>query len=56
MAKFGDNYRAGKGSTSCPLCLDGHSDSQQESFNCYAVTSQIRIDCEYQSLFKEAFQ
>ena len=51
MARFGDNYRGGRAHVSCPLCLTGHLDSQEESFHCMSITSQVLIDCEYKSLF-----
>ena len=50
---FGENFRGGRGSVLCPICLS-HLDSQEEGFNnCKFITDQIRTDCSYKDLYSE---
>ena len=51
MARFDENYRAGKEETQCPLC-ENHKDGQRESFHCPAITKAIKVEEDYEDIFK----
>ena len=50
MAPFGENFRKGKSSTSCPLCLS-HVDAQEKSFSCPTLKRLISIKGNYEDIF-----
>ena len=52
MAPFGENFRAGRESVTCPLCST-HVDSQVMSFMCPAIRKNINIDCDIQDLYTD---
>ena len=52
MAKFGENYRAGRDSVLCPLCKN-HKDSQEESFRCTKVRDKIKVEDKYDEIFDD---
>ena len=54
MAPFAENFRAGKISSPCPLCLS-HLDSQEESFNCAVLKKVLDIRGKYSDIFKSKF-
>ena len=50
---FGENYKGGRQSVLCPLCM-GHKDGQLESFTrCDFITHRIRIRGQYEEIFNE---
>ena len=50
MAPFGENFRNGKSSTNCPLCLS-HVDAQEKSFSCPTLKRLISIKGNYEDIF-----
>ena len=52
MAKFGENYRAGRDSVLCPLWKN-HKDSQEESFRCTKVRDKIKVEDKYDEIFDD---
>ena len=50
MARFGHNYRSGRGFVNCPLCLN-HNDSQEKSFLCESIRNKIDIKQNYNDIF-----
>ena len=54
MAPFGENFRAGRINSLCPLCLS-HLDSQEESFNCRALKNLLKIRGRYSDIFTNNF-
>ena len=50
MAPFGENFKAGKFSSVCPLC-SAHIDSQEESFTCSALNKMLQIRGKYSDIF-----
>ena len=50
MAPFGENYKAGRFSSTCPYCFS-HIDSQEESFKCSALNKMIDIRGKYEDIF-----
>ena len=54
MAPFGENFKAGKFSSTCPLCFS-HIDSQEESFNCAVLNKIMQIKGTYAEIFSGNF-
>ena len=52
MVPFGENFRAGRESVTCPLCST-HVDSQVMSFMCPAIRKNINIDCDIQDVYTD---
>ena len=50
MARFGENFRSGRGSVICPVCRS-HNDSQDNSFTCKVITNKITIKGNYKDIF-----
>ena len=50
MAPFGENYKAGRFSSTCPYCFS-LIDSQEESFKCSALNKMIDIRGKYEDIF-----
>ena len=51
MANFGETYRGGRNLVTCPLCDNGHPDSQERSFECKKVKSVLNIQDSYETIF-----
>ena len=54
MSPFGENFKAGKFSSTCPLCFS-HIDSQEESFNCVVLNKMMQIKGTYAEIFSSNF-
>ena len=55
MAEFGENFKGGRKSVECPLCLS-HPDTQQKSFFCPKLTNEINIRGTYDNIFDASSQ
>ena len=51
MANYSENYRGQAGPKPCPLCGQ-HLDSQSMSFQCQTVRQSVKIEGNYQTIFK----
>ena len=54
MSPFSENFKAGKFSSTCPLCFS-HIDSQEESFNCAVLNKIMQIKGTYAEIFSGNF-
>ena len=54
MTPFGENFKAGKVDSFCPLC-QSHRDSQEESFNCLALRKMVDMKGKYSNIFDNKF-
>ena len=52
MERFGENFRGGAGSITCPLC-NTHPDNQEFSFQCPVIRKEIEIEGNISDLYKE---
>ena len=52
MSPFGENFKAGQQTTSCPFC-HSHVDSQEESFNCSKMKELVNIRGRFSDVFRE---
>ena len=52
MANFGENYRGGAYSTTCPLC-NLHLDNQEMSFQCPIIRNMIKVEGNISDIYKE---
>ena len=52
MANYGENYRGGAYSTTCPLC-HLHLDNQEMSFQCPIIRNMIAIEGNISDIYKE---
>ena len=50
MAPFGENFKGGKDTPLCPLCL-AHPDTQEESFQCEKICKLIEVKGNYSDIF-----
>ena len=55
MARFGDNYRSGRGFVICPIC-QSHSDNKENSFHCKYILKAINIKGKYENIFNPVGQ
>ena len=55
MARFGDNYRSGRGFVICPIC-QSHNDNQENSFHCKYILKAINIKGKYENIFNPVGQ
>ena len=52
MEKFGENYRAGRGPVSCPLCSN-HLDNLEMAFQCPVIIKEQTIKGKPEDIYKE---
>ena len=53
MEKFGDNYKAGRETVLCPLCMK-HKDDEEESFKyCKVVEERFGVSGCFESIFDD---
>ena len=51
MEKFGENYKAGRETVLCPLCMK-HKDDKEESFKyCKVVEERFGVSGDFESIF-----
>ena len=52
MAKFWENFKGGRPPEPCPICKEVDSvDTEEHSFKCKVITSNISIEGEYIEIF-----
>ena len=52
MARFWENYKAGRPPQPCPVCKDVQSvDTQRHSFKCKTLTGNIEVNGNYEDIF-----
>ena len=52
MARFWENYKAGRPPQPCPVCKDVQSvDTQRHSFKCKTLTGNIEVKGNYDDIF-----
>ena len=52
MAPFGENFRGGQKTITCPLC-HSHPDGQSESFQCTQLKKLIDVNGDYNQIFSQ---
>ena len=51
MESFGENFRGGRSSVSCPFC-ENHNDNQYDAFyNCDYIQQLIETEGQYEDIF-----
>ena len=55
MERFGENYRGGAESISCPLCHT-HLDNQEMSYQCPEIKKEIDIKGNFSDIYNENIQ
>ena len=55
MERFGENYRGGAESISCPLCHT-HLDNQEMSYQCPEIKKEIEIKGNFSDIYNEIIQ
>ena len=52
MARFWENFKGGRPPELCPICKEADSeDTEEHSFKCGVITSNIPVDGEYSEIF-----
>ena len=55
MERYGENYRGGASSITCPLCYT-HLDNQELSFQCPIIGQNVEIKGNYSDIYNETIQ